>query len=51
MSFWSILWWPLGAFAAYLAACFIVGFLGAVGKELGIRRKPKFRVIRYEEAE
>jgi len=45
MSVWTILWWPLGAFALYLVGCFIAGFVSA----LGIRRRPKFKVVRCEE--
>lgn len=43
--------WALGAFAAYLAACFIVGFIGGMAQSLGLRRKPKFKIVRYEEVE
>ena len=49
MSPWSILLWPLGAFSAYLSICFVVGFVTELLKALGLRRRPKFRVIRYEE--
>jgi len=51
MSYWSILWWPLGILAACLAACFIVGFVGGVAQAMGIRGRPKFRVVRYEETD
>lgn len=49
MSVWSIPLWVAGAFAAYLAACFVVGFVSALLGELGIRRRPRFRVVHYEE--
>lgn len=51
MSPWSILWWPAGVFAAYVTICFVVGFVAELLKGLGIRRKPKFRVIRCNEEE
>jgi hypothetical protein len=51
MRVWWILWWSFGAFAVYLAACLVLGFLGALAKGLGIRRKPRFKVVRYEETE
>lgn len=43
--------WALGAYAAFLTICFIGGFVSALLGELGIRRRPKFRVVRYEETE
>lgn len=47
----QIVLWALGAFAAYLTICFIVGFVSALMGELGLRRRPKFKVVRYEEGE
>ena len=51
MSVWWILLLAVGAFPAFLLCCFVVGFVSALLGEIGIRRKPKFRVIRYEETE
>ena len=49
MSLWSILLWPLGAFSAYLSICFIAGFIGGMAKAFAIQRRPKFRVIRFDD--
>lgn len=51
MTIWWVLLSAVGAFAAYLVACFVVGFVAELLKGLGIQRKPKLRVIRYEEGE
>ena len=44
-----IVLWALGAFAAYLTFCFIVGFVSALLRECGIGRRQRFRVVRCEE--
>jgi hypothetical protein len=57
---WSILRWAAWIVGAYLGTCFLIGCICALVEELGIqrkvkptalgpRRKPKFRVVRYEE--
>jgi len=43
--------WALRAYAAFLTVCFIVGFVSALLREFGIQRRPKFKVVRYEEPE
>lgn len=49
MSFWWIVLSALGAIPAFLLCCFVVGFVGGMAQSLGLQRKPRFRVIRYEE--
>jgi hypothetical protein len=48
-----IVLWAVGAVAAFFLCCFVVGFVGGLTQgmpqALGFRRKPRFRVIRYEE--
>lgn len=50
--FWGvlrILLWLLGALTTYLLGCFVVGFVLELIKSVGIRRRPKFRVVRPDE--
>ena len=41
----------VGTIAAFLLCCAIVGFVLGVAEALGLRRKPKFKIVRIEEEE
>ena len=41
----------VGVIAAFFLSCIIVGFVSGVAEGLGIRRKPKFKLVRIEEEE
>jgi len=41
----------VGVIAAFFLCCIIVGFVIGVAEALGIRRKPKFKIVRSEEEE
>jgi hypothetical protein len=41
----------VGAIATVLVGCFIVGFVLGVTEGLGLRRKPRFKIVRIEEEE
>jgi hypothetical protein len=49
MIVFQVVLWGLAAFAAYLGACFIIGFMAALLRECGVGRRPRFRVVRYDE--
>jgi hypothetical protein len=40
-----------GAIAAFFACCVIAGFVLGVAEGLGLRRQPRFKVVRVEEEE
>jgi hypothetical protein len=47
----KIVLWAVGAIAAFFVCCAIVGFVLGVAEGLGLRRKPRFKVVRVEEEE
>ena len=54
IALWIVLWIVLlavGAIAVCFVGCAIVGFVLGVAEGLGVRRKPRFKVVRFEENE
>ena len=41
--------WPIAAITAYFLCCAVVGFVLGVARGLGLRRRPKFRIVRFDE--